>query len=309
MKKLVIFAGISFLLVFIACDKVTNNAYPEGETNSGGLDWSLYPDGDSAHYAQNHWPTWSENTNTYTNALIEDFTGHRCSFCPNVEAHAHNLMNANPGRVFVAAIHTGATGIELQEENAEFPLILYCDNGVEIGTHFGSKPGTTFTVNPHGAVNRLLTGMDNTCPAGSWSSKVSTALNSPLKINLQAEHNYFPSTRGLFLHTEVDVVDNSLTSQLGLVVYLIEDSIIGPQITPDSLWHNYVHRDVLRGCIDNKAFGRILKSSDQAQNGKYYVNYAYKLPNQYDPSNTHLLIYVYDKTTEEIYQVIEEEVE
>jgi hypothetical protein len=57
--------------------------------------------------------------------------------------------------------------------------------------------------------------------------------------------------------------------------------------------------------IDNKPFGRTLDADDLGQNGKYYVNYSYALPAQYDPENMKLYIYVYDKTTKEIYHVIE----
>ncbi len=310
MKALIISTAAILALSLYSCDKVTN-AYPKNGGGTGELDWSLYPDGDSAHYAQNHWPTWSANTNTLTNVLIEDFTGHRCFNCPNAATLAHNLMNANPGRVFVAGIHSSAVGMsDFQEENAEYPTILYNDIAFEIGTHFGSQPGTSFIGNPHGAISRLRTGTDNTSAPGTWSSKTSTVLARTLQVNIQAEHNYFPSTRGLFLHTEVDVLDAGITSDLGLVVYVLEDSVVGPQLMPDLTTNNtYVHRDILRACIDNKAFGRTLQPSDLGTNGKYYVNYSYKLPDEYEVENMHLLIYVYDKTTEEIYQVIEEDME
>jgi len=318
MKALILSSVAVLALSLYSCDKVTN-AYPKTDGGTGELDWSLYPDGDSAHYAQNHWPVWTPNTNTQTNVLIEDFTGHRCFNCPNAATLAHNLMNANPGRVFVAGIHSSAVGMsDFQEEkltdptggNDIYPEILYNDIAFAIGTHFGSQPGTSFIGNPHGTVSRLRTGTDNTSAPGTWTTKTSTVLARPLQVNIQAEHNYFPSTRGLFLHTEVDVVDDNISSELGLVVYVLEDSLIGAQLMPD-LTHNdtYVHRDILRACIDNKAFGRTLQASDLGTNGKYYVNYSYKLPDEYDVENMHMLIYVYDKTTEEIYQVIKEDME
>jgi hypothetical protein len=100
-----------------------------------------------------------------------------------------------------------------------------------------------------------------------------------------------------------------VASQLAVVTYLIEDSIIGDQKMGDNS-HNatYVHREVMRGCIDGKAFGRNLSANNLAQNGKYYLNYSFKLPEVYEPENMHVLIYVYDKTSMEIYQVIEHEI-
>jgi len=43
-------------------------------------------------------------------------------------------------------------------------------------------------------------------------------------------------------------------------------------------------------------------------NDNYYVNYSFEVPSQLDgnhnPSNMHVLVYVYDTATLEIYQVI-----
>jgi hypothetical protein len=47
-----------------------------------------------------------------------------------------------------------------------------------------------------------------------------------------------------------------------------------------------------------------LKADDLNANGKFYQNYSYKLPEQYDPANCHLLVYVMDKNTYEVYQVV-----
>ncbi len=307
MKKFLVLLTLSSLLL-VACDKV-KNAYPPGTKISSELDWSLYPNGDSAYYvSQGLWPTFTANTNTLVNVLIEDFTGHRCFNCPNAATLLHSLETANPGRVFGAGIHTSPVGMSsFQETDATYPTVLYNNLAFEIGTHFGSKPGTGFIGNPNGTVNRMLTGTDNTSSPGTWSSKTTTQLALPVKVNIQAVTNYFASTRGLFLHAEVDKVDAGLTNELALVVYVLEDSIVGPQLMPDlTTNNNYVHRDVLRDCIDGKAFGRVLKDSDKGTNGKYYVNYTYKLPSSYNADNMHLLLYVYDKTTEEIYQVIEE---
>ena len=81
MKKL-LFIGLVAATGLTSCDKV-ENIYPEG-VSSSELDWSLYPDGDSTHYVDvaNAWPTFTANTNSDRNVLIEDFTGHKCVFCP-----------------------------------------------------------------------------------------------------------------------------------------------------------------------------------------------------------------------------------
>ena len=307
MKKL-------FYLLVIAsaglasCDKV-ENPYPP-QPNLGT--WSLYPNGDSAHYYANVFQAWTPNTNTDRNVLIEDFTGHKCVFCPAAAAEAESIEDANPGRVFVAGIHASPNGLgSFQQLSA--PNYLHdftCTEGLLIGQYFGDDyPGSPFVGNPYGAVSRADGG--NGFPVQSpatWNSHTTTLLSTnDLKVNIQAQVNYYPSTGGLFVHSELDVLDGALTNELRTVVYLLEDTIQKPQLFPaptnDSL--EYVHHDVLRGCIDGKTFGAELDAAHLDANGKYYFDYIYELPSQYDPSNMHILIYVRDAVTEEIYHVIE----
>jgi hypothetical protein len=308
MKKIVILSAL-FGLMISSCDKV-ENAYPN---TSSTLDWTLYPGGDSATYASNAlWPTFTTNSNTLRNVLIEDFTGHQCPNCPAVGSFVHTLEVANPSRVFATAIHSGPAGLgAFQETNATYAEEFYNPIALEIGTFLGSQPGTNFTGNPRLTVNRIKTGGDLTSNAGSNATNLmNNALTSTLKVNIQSAANYFSSTRGVFLHTEVDVIDNSLTD-LGIVVYVVEDSMVAPQkdiTAPGGQNLTYVHKDILRGTIDNAAFGRTLSSSYLNANGNYYVNYSYQLPSDLDPDNTHLLIYVYDKVTYEVYQVIKQDI-
>jgi hypothetical protein len=313
MKKISLYLGfILFLVVLAGCDKVTN-PYPPTNGGNGELDWNLYPDGDSAHYAQNKWPVFTANANTFRNVLIEDFTGHTCNSCPAAATLAHTLETNNPNRVFTAAIHTGPTGMgPLQTiQLPDYPTNWTNLEGLEIGKYFGSIPGSAFQGNPRGTINRTNNGVQLTYHPSGWTSKVNSLISTnELKVNVQAHSNYFASTRGYFLHTELEILDASLVAnQLGTVVYLVEDSIIGDQKMGDNS-HNatYVHREVMRGCIDGKAFGKTLTPANLSTNGKYYLNYSYKLPTTYDPTNMHVLIYVYDKTTMEIYQVIEHEI-
>jgi hypothetical protein len=321
MKK-ILFLSIVISSALVSCDKV-ENAYPENAV-SNSLDWSLYPDGDSAHYYNaGLWPTFAANSNTLRNVLIEDFTGHQCVNCPNSTANMEQLIATNPTRVFGVAIHAGANGLSgFQIANSELPEIFYCDEGLEIGLYFGQNmAGSSFVGNPAFNVNRTKANNQFTSGAGSAiANKTSTCLAAPLKVNIQAVTNYFPSTRGLFLHTEVDKIDAGLTSDLAVVVYVIEDSLVAKQLitptldpdgspgdpdTPDGVVEEYVHRDIMRGTIDGRTFGKTLTAADLGSNGKYFLSYSYKLPSQYEAENMKLYIYVYDKTTMEIYQVIE----
>ncbi len=307
----------ALLIALFSCDKV-ENIYPKSQFVTD-LDTNLYP-GNWSDYLANHVPDFNLITaSTYRNAIIEDFTGHNCSNCPQAATIAHNLHEANPTRVFVASIHSSPQGMSaFQATNNSYKTDFTNQNALAMGTFFGDLANSGFSGNPSGSVNKLKAGTALFYPAGAWSIKMNEVLASPLKVALKSHVNYYASTYGAYLHTEVEVLDNALEGNLGMVVYLLEDTLVAAQNVSSVLTPNYVHRDIHRKNLSGQTWGRLLDADLKKPNGKYYLNYSFVVPNQlaadgsagtYNASNMHLLIYVYDKTTYEIYQVIKQKIE
>lgn len=307
---------LSFLILTIvtvsSCDKV-ENIYPEAVVTE--LDTTLY-DGNWSDYLANEWPDFNAITaSPLRNALIEDFTGHNCSNCPSAAVVAHSLHEGNPDRIFVASIHSSAVGMSnFQQVTAQYNVDFTNANGLELGTFFGSIAGSGFAGNPSGTANRIKAGSAFFYPSAGWGPKSSEALASTLKVAIKSKLNYYPTTKGAFVHTEVEVLDNSLTNELAMSIYLIQDSMVAPQNVSSTFTPDYVHRDIHLKNIDGQTFGRTLTPA-LLNNGKYYLNYSFVVPNElapvgstgaYNAENMHVLIYVYDKVTNEIYQVVKE---
>lgn len=298
-----------FGFLFVSCDHVKNPYPPEVNLE---LDTTLYP-GLWSDYENNDWPIFSENTNTNRNVLIEDFTGHKCVFCPAAADLAHALHEADPSRVYIASIHAGPDGIgDFQSVSPpDYPLDFTNPEGVEIGLYFGENDGG-FPGNPRGTVNRFNNGTIFQSPT-QWTSMVNDQLSSNnLKVNIQSDLNYYEETKGAFLHVELDPVDANVAENLGITVYLLEDSLVGDQKMSDNSHNsNYIHRDIHRGNLNASAFGRPVSSED-LNGDKYYINYSFVVPNQldgqYNASNMHLLIYAFNTETWEIYQVIKQKI-
>ena len=298
-----------FGFLFVSCDHVKNPYPPEVNLE---LDTTLHP-GLWSDYENNEWPIFSENTNTNRNVLIEDFTGHKCVFCPAAADLAHALHEADPSRVYIASIHAGPDGIgDFQSVSPpDYPLDFTNPEGVEIGLYFGENDGG-FPGNPRGTVNRFNNGTIFQSPT-QWTSMVNDQLSSNnLKVNIQSELNYYEETKGAFLHVELDPVDANVAENLGITVYLLEDSLVGDQKMSDNSHNsNYIHRDIHRGNLNASAFGRPVSSED-LNGDKYYINYSFVVPNQldgqYNASNMHLLIYAFNTETWEIYQVIKQKI-
>jgi hypothetical protein len=309
--------GFVLSFAFFACDKITNPYKPSSAVNTVGsaaydsssLNHSLYP-GPWSQYVATKWPTFSANTNTNRNVLIEDFTGHKCPNCPIAATTAEQIEAANPGRVFVAAIHAGpsATGItNFQETDAYFTQDFTNPQGLAYGIFF--KDGYGFAGNPRGPINRTVFGTDYmfTSPT-SWTANTSSMLNdNVLKVNIQAKVNYFDTTRGMFLHVEVEALQD-LPATARCVVYFVEDQVIGPQKDGPIIDSNYHFNNIHRGNIDGQVWGQALLPDNAAltTGQKALLYYSYQIPQQYDPSKCHLLIYISDDNTKEIFQVIKQ---
>ena len=311
MRNIYLIAFIGTVLGFVSCDHI-DDPYPPAISQGS---YELYPDGDSAHYWSNAAPTFSANTNTLRNILIEDFTGHQCVYCPPAADTAHSLHSDYGDRVLVATIHAGPDGLgNFQATSPSLPIDWTNTEGIAIGEHFGNL-SSGFIGNPRGTISRIESSGDLTLGMNSWRSAVTANLPTTLQVNIQSAANYYPSTRGLFLHTEIEVLGGVNPDDLRVVVYLIEDSIVGPQKMPPPLptEPDYVHADVMRECIGSTWQGLPL-TADDLENGKYYLNYIYELPMQsnatqptnYEADNMHLLIYVRDINTEEIYHVVKQ---
>ncbi|MDG1148386.1 MAG: Omp28-related outer membrane protein [Crocinitomicaceae bacterium] len=306
MKK-ILFIGLVGVLCFTSCDKVEN---PFPPTISTELDYTLYPGGDSIAYSATEWPVFTPNTSLLRNVMVEDFTGHQCTYCPIAADTAHAIHGDYPTRAFISTIHAGPDGAgSFQSVTASFPIDWTNPAGIAIGEYFGTIPGSDFQGNPRGSVNRILHGGQHTSGVYEWRAQTETAMTTSLELNEQAAVNYYPSTRGVFIHSEIEILNPALTNDLYTVITLMEDSVVAKQKMPDNtIDENYIHRDIMRGTVGSTWQGRKL-TENELDNGKYYFNYSFSLPAQYDADNIHLLIYVRDAETEEVYQVIKKKLQ
>lgn len=295
MRKIIIPIFIAFITSFYSCDKIEN---PIPITYDDGLDWNLFPNGDSADYP---WPVWITNINANRNVLIEDYTGHLCTNCPAAATIASNLEIDNPGRVFVASIHASPDG-SFQEVTSEFVT----DFTTIAGTNYTTAM-TGFLGNPMGTINRLAQGLGNNVWYfdSEWALATSNALSAPLQVNMQLKHNYFASTNAIFVHTETEFLQE-LEGTYNVVLYLIRDTVIAPQELSTGVDEEYHHHSVLTDNI-NGAWGTQMVSGNITAGEKFYNDFTYQIPT-IDPTfsidNLSLISYVCNRETYEIVQVI-----
>ncbi|MCO5267343.1 MAG: Omp28-related outer membrane protein [Brumimicrobium sp.] len=289
-----------------ACDKIDN---PYEKVVNYDIDTTLYP-GAWQDYLANEYPTFAPNPNTNVNVLIEDYTGHLCSNCPNAATKAHQIHQNYPTRVFIASIHAGPGGkVGFQQTNTSGPYTTDHTNsdGILYGETF--ENGYNFIGNPQGTVNRKIINGKMFDFLGTWESRAQDIMTAnDLKVNIQSVFNYYSQTNGGYLHVEVEKMKNEAI-EMNAVVYVIQDSLVDWQLMPDNSDNEfYIHRDKHLGSIDNRPWGQKVFDAATPVGEKKIFDYSYKLPTDIDKENLHFLIYVYDVDTYEILQVIRQDI-
>jgi len=310
MKKFIFLSPILLVVAGItSCDKIEDPIKP-----AILLDTTLYP-GNWENYPE---PIFSANSNTDRNVLLEDYTGHRCPNCPAAAAIAKTIEAGNPTRVFVASIHAGPGGLSsfqdlasdcgtITNPNGEYCTVFYNAQSIAYGAAFNGG-GFGFIGNPQGTISRVSFAASTMFQFSTeWQTRVDELLTAnDLKVNIQAQSNYYAETNGMYLHVETEFLQDLSAGSYSLVVYLLEDNVEDFQDSMSIVIENYEHHNVFRGCLDELAWGQSIGGA-HAVGEKAYFDYSYELPAGKTNTNYHLLIYVYDVATYEVLQVIKHE--
>jgi len=183
------------------------------------------------------------------NALLEEFTGINCVYCPDGHKIAKQITDANPNRAFAVNIHTGGFAT---------PSAGQPDFRTPDGNAVAAIAGMGITGYPQGAVNRKLYGTATAFAMSRsvWAAAVNAILAQPAYVNVAGQANLDVSNNQLTVNIEAYYTANSPASTNKLTVMLLQNNINGPQtgasqfnptmINPDGTYrHMHALRDVL----------------------------------------------------------------
>lgn len=175
---------------------------------------------------------------TLKNAILEEYTGIHCQYCPDGHAIAQSIINNNPGRAFTIALHQGSFAS---------PATGDPDYRTIFGDPLANQTGLTGY--PSGTVNRhLFSGSATALGRGSWSAACDQIMQDVSPVNIGISSQYEASTRQLTIQVELYYTSNALTTSNYINVALTQDSIYGPQ-TNGGAGNNYRHMHMLRHMI------------------------------------------------------------
>jgi len=208
-------------------------------------------------------------------AVLEDFTGVRCGYCPDGHTIAKAMETANPGKVVVICVHTGSYA-EPSSGWANFT------------TPFGAAIAgqTALTGFPAGTVNRqVFSGFGQTAGGtamsrSKWATAASQVMLENAPVNIGAKATYNASSKVLTVKVDLYYTANE-TLPNNINVAFLQNNLISKQSggTPDP--NNYVQNNVLRHLLTGQ-WGEVVPATSTKTGTKYSKTYTYTVPADYN---------------------------
>jgi hypothetical protein len=212
-------------------------------------------------------------------ALLEDFTGVRCGYCPQGHIIANQLHDMYPDQFIAIAVHTGyyaqpASGWP----NFTTPYGNILVNSARISGY------------PSGTMNRIKAADLGQSPQQSggmamsrnhWQGAAEAVMQMSAPVNIGAMATYNESTRELSVQVDLYYTADGGASNY-INVALLQDKIMSRQSgapDPSNYEQNHVLRDLLTGQWGNK-------NTETTAGTKYSKTYTYSVPTNYNGLGT-----------------------
>ena len=242
-------------------------------------------------------------------ALLEEFTGHRCTTCPAAHIIAANLANAYGEDLIVVGVHA--------TDFFAAPLDPPAANGsysTDFRTAAGETYATTFNVSslPTGLVNRSPFNSSMTIGSGNWSSAIADIVDDDAALNMWVDTIIHDGTANTVSTIVKAAVLQEITGDHNVTVYLTEDHVADWQLsslaTPPDV-EFYDHRHVLRKNL-NGTWGdlAILASASVGDTLIFNLTNVPMDPN-WNAANCALVAYVYELSSNQVLQATTREFE
>ena len=250
MKKFILTNFTIILICFTSCDEIEapykNLCLDPLACNLDGLLPCIYPefgvDCDSLNIL--------ENSKTI---LVEKFTGHKCSNCPEATRKLKELQQLYGNNIIPVAIHPGSL-IEFTGTDSNYPYNFTTSPSDIIANDMGA------IYLPLGTINRIPGGNSNRCfTKENWGSEIHKLLydseGNPLarSFNIEINTSFNETNKELTIETDIESLDDVIENYKFALI-LIEDSIIAPQIDGTEYIENYEHNHIYR-CAINGTYG------------------------------------------------------
>jgi hypothetical protein len=133
-----------------------------------------------------------------------------------------------------------------------------------------------------------------------WAAYVNQQMTASTPVNLSMESTYDATTRTVTLATDIEFSE-AVGETLYLQLWVIENGIIGPQVTAKGVNWEYEHNHVLRSAI-NGTWGQSLGASFNANQRLETITTTYTLNEAWKAGNCEIVGFVYRASDDVILQ-------
>ncbi|MEI7594709.1 MAG: Omp28 family outer membrane lipoprotein [Bacteroidota bacterium] len=238
---------IAMLFAFSACDKI-NEPFVENNSNTA-----------------------VDTTKVYKKILVEDFTGHHCINCPAAHRVLQGLHDQYGERIIGVAIHYGSFASATNWASSGYTYNFKTPEGTEIGSNF------LVSSTPTGMINRRMYNSSILINKDDWGSLVNELLPEEAKAKIEITNTYIAADSSLSCAIKSAFLAD-VSEGLSLVAYLVEDSIVKPQLdgeaSPEDVL-SYTHRHVLRGTL-NSTWGEAISPTTAGSSTTKTYTFSFK---------------------------------
>lgn len=237
----------------------------------------------------------SEPNGTKRYILIEEFTGHTCTNCPDGAREVQRIDSLNGKQVIPVSIHAGYFAKPHLPPDTAYLTDFRTAEGEEYNNFFAVWG------NPSAMVSRISFNGNNVMPKADWEAAVNTLINTPLVATVDLLILFNDSLRDLKMKISTKFL-TSVSGNYKLQVYLTEDHVIDWQL--DGSFNNpgYHHRHVLRKVV-NGTWGEEISSTNTNDSSTF--EYSLALNQDWKKDDCGIIAFIYETTTYEVIQANE----
>jgi len=227
--------------------------------------------------------------------LLEDFTGQKCTNCPDAHRKIEQLQEQYPGSIVAVSIHGGSMAINKSKTNFDSN-----GNRVYLGTDEGQAYNNNNRIDfwPAGVINRRSGGLG----LKDWGDYIDKELERPTDVDLK-----------LAAHVDGNEVKIDLTVephadiQGTLNVWILESGIVARQMDDSGRYNtDYVHNHVFRAPVTPANGEPVTLTNGIYTDKNYSIALRYNEQEHWNPANLSVVAFIAD--SDGVHQAIHEEV-
>jgi len=261
MKKIVLLAAISASMFMVSCsDKKT-----DGPTTTTTQEEFL-----------------ASTTPSNRNAVLEDFTGVRCGYCPDGHVRAKAAADENPGKFIIMAVHAGSYAT---------PAAGWANFTTAYGTALVSQSGVSGF--PAGTINRVLATDLGATPQkagglamsrGDWGKAGAAIIAKPSYVNIGSKATFDAATRMLTVKVDMYYTGDAPAAN-NVNVALLQSKLFSKQSGGSPDGNNYEQNHVVRDFITGQ-WGEVVPEASTKMASKFTKTFTYTVPENYNGADT-----------------------